>query len=87
MYIYSGLYIAIIAALSTSALSQTATAEGIPIIGAMSATRRPVMYFIGDSLTAQGTNPGKRGWTALMQNHYVKSADVVSRGLSGYNTQ
>ncbi|CAI5736043.1 unnamed protein product [Hyaloperonospora brassicae] len=91
MYIYSGLYIAIAAALSTSALSETAstcaTAGDNTTTGAVSAIRRPVMYFIGDSLTARGTNPGNRGWIALMQNRYVKSADVVSRGLSGYNTQ
>ncbi|CAI5736040.1 unnamed protein product [Hyaloperonospora brassicae] len=87
MYIYSGLYIAIAAALSTSALSETANEKGSTTVGAMSAIRRPVMYFIGDSLTELGSDLDTRGWTALMQNRYVKSADVVSRGLSGYNTQ
>ncbi|OWZ20690.1 Isoamyl acetate-hydrolyzing esterase [Phytophthora megakarya] len=48
---------------------------------------RPVIYLTGDSLTQRGTDPDNAGWVALMQHRYHRSADVVTRGLSGYNTK
>ncbi|EEY58094.1 isoamyl acetate-hydrolyzing esterase 1, putative [Phytophthora infestans T30-4] len=49
--------------------------------------RRPVIYLTGDSLTERGTDPNNAGWIALMQDRYNRSADIVPRGLSGYNTK
>jgi len=40
---------------------------------------------LGDSLTQQGSNP--EGWAMLLQQTYVRSVDVINRGLSGYNTK
>ncbi|KAE9084701.1 hypothetical protein PF010_g20730 [Phytophthora fragariae] len=50
-------------------------------------TPRPVIYLTGDSLTQRGTDPNNAGWVALMQHRYNRSADIVPRGLSGYNTK
>ncbi|KAL4087679.1 hypothetical protein PRIC1_013567 [Phytophthora ramorum] len=50
-------------------------------------TPRPVIYLTGDSLTQRGTDLDNAGWAALMQHRYNRSADIVSRGLSGYNTK
>ncbi|RLN63704.1 hypothetical protein BBJ29_005655 [Phytophthora kernoviae] len=63
------------------------------ISGAWDSTRdgstelRPVLLLAGDSLTEKGTNPTTKGWVAMLQNVYTRSADVVPRGLSGYNTR
>ncbi|POM81615.1 Isoamyl acetate-hydrolyzing esterase [Phytophthora palmivora] len=48
---------------------------------------RPSLLLVGDSLTEKGTNPKANGWVTLLQNHYTRSANVVPRGLSGYNTR
>lgn len=53
----------------------------------MSAISRPAFYFIGDSITEQGSAPGTGGWVTLMQDQYAQSADVINRGLSGWNTR
>ncbi|ETM52554.1 hypothetical protein L914_03848 [Phytophthora nicotianae] len=50
-------------------------------------TPRPVIYLTGDSLTERGTDPANAGWVALMQHRYNRSAHIVPRGLSGYNTK
>ncbi|RLN14948.1 hypothetical protein BBI17_007598 [Phytophthora kernoviae] len=52
-----------------------------------STDRRPVFYFIGDSITEHASNPDLSGFITLLQNHYVRSVDTVNRGLSGYNTK
>eukprot|EP00644_Phytophthora_capsici_P002017 jgi/Phyca11/555583/estExt2_Genewise1Plus.C_PHYCAscaffold_740154 len=52
-----------------------------------STTRRPAFYFIGDSITEQASDPGRSGFITLLQNHYVRSVDMINRGLSGYNTK
>jgi hypothetical protein len=52
-----------------------------------STERRPVFYFIGDSITEHGTDPTKHGFISLLQNHYVRSVDCINRGLSGYNSK
>ncbi|KAG7380596.1 hypothetical protein PHYPSEUDO_006990 [Phytophthora pseudosyringae] len=54
---------------------------------ATTSTPRPVIYLTGDSLTQRGTDPANDGWVALMQHRYNRSADIVARGLSGYNTK
>ncbi|KAG1710628.1 hypothetical protein DVH05_013352 [Phytophthora capsici] len=48
---------------------------------------RPTVLLIGDSLTEKGTNPKSNGWVTLLQHDYARSANVVPRGLSGYNTR
>ena len=52
-----------------------------------SSERRPVFYFIGDSITQFGSDPDRSGFVALLQHHYVRAVDCVNRGLSGYNTK
>ncbi|ETK90546.1 hypothetical protein F441_05856 [Phytophthora nicotianae CJ01A1] len=49
--------------------------------------RRPVLLLTGDSLTEHGTYPNVQGWVALLQAQYTRTADVIARGLSGYNTR
>ncbi|KAG3180017.1 hypothetical protein PC128_g15738 [Phytophthora cactorum] len=53
----------------------------------LSCERRPVFYFIGDSITEHGSDPTKSGFITILQNHYVRSVDCVNRGLSGYNSK
>ncbi|KAG6947795.1 hypothetical protein JG688_00015389 [Phytophthora aleatoria] len=48
---------------------------------------RPVVLLSGDSLTEHGTNVKLSGWTAMLQEQYSRTADVVTRGLPGYNTK
>ncbi|KAG7380937.1 hypothetical protein PHYPSEUDO_006611 [Phytophthora pseudosyringae] len=50
-------------------------------------TLRPVILLTGDSLTEQGTYPKVDGWVALLQARYTRSTDIITRGLSGYNTK
>ncbi|RMX67491.1 hypothetical protein DD238_001304 [Peronospora effusa] len=56
-------------------------------ISALPSTPQPVIYLTGDSLTQRGTDPDESGWVALMQHRYNRSADIIPRGLSGYNTK
>ncbi|KAG3163973.1 hypothetical protein PI126_g5292 [Phytophthora idaei] len=53
----------------------------------LSCERRPVFYFIGDSITEHGSDSSKSGFITILQNHYVRSVDCVNRGLSGYNSK
>ncbi|GMF19398.1 unnamed protein product [Phytophthora fragariaefolia] len=48
---------------------------------------RPVVLLTGDSLTEHGTDVSKNGWAALLQGEYSRTADVINRGLPGYNTK
>lgn len=48
---------------------------------------RPSFYFIGDSITEQGSSVQSNGFVALLQSQYVRSVDAINRGLSGYNTR
>ncbi|OWZ14797.1 Isoamyl acetate-hydrolyzing esterase [Phytophthora megakarya] len=48
---------------------------------------RVALLLVGDSLTEKGTNPKSNGWVTLLQHDYTRSANVVPRGLSGYNTR
>ncbi|KAE9182834.1 hypothetical protein PF004_g24126, partial [Phytophthora fragariae] len=54
---------------------------------AASSEPRPVFYFIGDSITEQASDPSKSGFITLLQQQYVRSVDMINRGLSGYNTK
>ncbi|KAJ1393994.1 SGNH hydrolase-type esterase domain [Sesbania bispinosa] len=46
---------------------------------------RPKIYLFGDSITEGSFEVG--GWGASLANHYCRTADVVLRGYSGYNTR
>ncbi|KAM0874337.1 hypothetical protein ACQ4PT_037495 [Festuca glaucescens] len=46
---------------------------------------RPRLVLFGDSITEQSFASG--GWGAALANHFGRQADVVLRGLSGYNTR
>uniref|UniRef100_A0A0D9WM44 Uncharacterized protein n=1 Tax=Leersia perrieri TaxID=77586 RepID=A0A0D9WM44_9ORYZ len=46
---------------------------------------RPSIVLFGDSITEEAFGEG--GWGAELANHYSRSADVVLRGYSGYNTR
>ncbi|KAG7394471.1 hypothetical protein PHYBOEH_005171 [Phytophthora boehmeriae] len=48
---------------------------------------RPAVLLAGDSLVEQGDDPRNDGWVSLLQSRYTRSADVMNRGLSGYNTR
>jgi hypothetical protein len=50
-------------------------------------SRRPLLLLLGDSLTQNGTDAASGGWICLLQHRYSRSADVLARGLSGYNTK
>ena len=53
----------------------------------LSSERRPVFYFIGDSITEFGSEPCKSGFVTILRNHYVRSVDCINRGLAGYNSR
>ncbi|XP_047052958.1 GDSL esterase/lipase At5g45920-like [Lolium rigidum] len=46
---------------------------------------RPRLVLFGDSITEQSFATG--GWGAALADHFARQADVVLRGLSGYNTR
>lgn len=46
-------------------------------------TPRPKILLLGDSLTQLGWD----GWAGQLANVYQRRADVVNRGMSGYNTK
>ncbi|GMF64602.1 unnamed protein product [Phytophthora lilii] len=61
--------------------------EAILVESGLRPKLRPTVLLAGDSLTEKGTNPKSNGWVTLLQNYYTRSANVVPRGLSGYNTR
>ncbi|CAJ1961856.1 unnamed protein product [Sphenostylis stenocarpa] len=46
---------------------------------------RPKIYLFGDSITESSFSLG--GWGASLAHHFSRTADVVLRGYSGYNTR
>ncbi|CAL1388395.1 unnamed protein product [Linum trigynum] len=46
---------------------------------------RPKIYLFGDSITEMSFE--EAGWGASLTNHFARTADVVLRGYSGYNTR
>lgn len=46
---------------------------------------RPALVLLGDSITEFGGQDG--GWAALLGRDYVRKADVINRGYSGYNSR
>ncbi|KAF0743656.1 hypothetical protein AaE_008517 [Aphanomyces astaci] len=47
----------------------------------------PLIITLGDSITQNGANPEILGYQVLLNNDYVRKADVVNRGLSGWTTR
>mmetsp|Transcript_95143 Transcript_95143/g.268827 ORF Transcript_95143/g.268827 Transcript_95143/m.268827 type:complete len:380 (-) Transcript_95143:79-1218(-) len=54
-------------------------------LGAGPTTSRAKIVVFGDSLTQQGFSVG--GWVQRLADTYTRRADVLNRGLSGYNTR
>mmetsp|Transcript_16014 Transcript_16014/g.23247 ORF Transcript_16014/g.23247 Transcript_16014/m.23247 type:complete len:260 (-) Transcript_16014:37-816(-) len=49
---------------------------------------RPSIFLFGDSLTQEGFGvDGNVGWASLLASAYIRRADVLNRGFSGYNTR
>lgn len=48
---------------------------------------RPQIVLLGDSITEFSFQPEMSGWGTALANHYARTADVVLRGFSGYNTR
>lgn len=48
---------------------------------------RALFLFLGDSLTERGEGSEPDGWIMQLRTRYNRSIDVVSRGLSGYNSK
>ncbi|KAG8385471.1 hypothetical protein BUALT_Bualt03G0048700 [Buddleja alternifolia] len=46
---------------------------------------RPSIYLFGDSITEESFSYG--GWGSSLANHFARTADLVLRGYSGYNTR
>ncbi|GMH27131.1 hypothetical protein Nepgr_028974 [Nepenthes gracilis] len=46
---------------------------------------RPKIYLFGDSITEESFGAG--GWGASLAHHFSRTADVMLRGYSGYNTR
>mmetsp|Transcript_23876 Transcript_23876/g.52157 ORF Transcript_23876/g.52157 Transcript_23876/m.52157 type:complete len:293 (-) Transcript_23876:194-1072(-) len=59
-----------------------ASAEGMSI---SKRARRAQLVLFGDSLTQAGFSEG--GWAASLAFQYQRSADIILRGYSGYNTR
>ncbi|CAM6125924.1 unnamed protein product [Calypogeia fissa] len=47
----------------------------------------PEIVLFGDSITQYSFQAEKRGWGTALANRYARTADVVLRGFSGYNTR
>jgi lysophospholipase L1-like esterase len=48
---------------------------------------REAICLFGDSITQDGFDPVNGGWVAGLANYYRRKADVINRGMSGYNTR
>mmetsp|Transcript_72106 Transcript_72106/g.182314 ORF Transcript_72106/g.182314 Transcript_72106/m.182314 type:complete len:272 (-) Transcript_72106:79-894(-) len=58
-------------------------AAGPPAVFAFS---RPAVLLLGDSITQEGST-AVGGWASALAGHFSRRADVLNRGLSGYNTR
>ncbi|KAI9772521.1 MAG: hypothetical protein M1840_000726 [Geoglossum simile] len=47
----------------------------------------PKIILFGDSLTERSYSTQNHGFGAVLQDYYARKADVLSRGVSGYNTR
>ena len=51
----------------------------------LAASGRPKLLLLGDSLTQIAFEGG--GWASSLANRYQRRADVLNRGMSGYNSR
>ncbi|KAE8962669.1 hypothetical protein PR003_g30690 [Phytophthora rubi] len=49
--------------------------------------RRMGVLITGDSITEQADDPTVDGWVTLFQYQYQQGADIIVRGMSGYNSR
>ncbi len=49
--------------------------------------QRKKLVLIGDSITQQSFSVEHRGWGAALADYYHRTADVINRGYSGYNSR
>lgn len=68
--------------ITTSATATTYANDSVRIVAA-----RPSFYFVGDSITEQGSSVTGGGFVSLLQGEYVRSVDMVNRDLCGYTTR
>ena len=64
--------------------------EKITIFSRMSAFlphERRKLVLVGDSITQQSFSVEHRGWGAALADYYHRTADVINRGYSGYNSR
>jgi lysophospholipase L1-like esterase len=55
-------------------------------VAIMPVSERRKVYLIGDSLTQKSFSVELSGWGAGLSDWYQRSADVINRGFSGYNS-
>jgi len=67
--------------------SDSMMAGGGPSSLAPGANPRRTLLLFGDSITEHGWRVDIRGWAAQLAEHYRRRADVINRGMSGYNTR
>jgi isoamyl acetate esterase len=48
---------------------------------------RPLFLLCGDSLTQDAAHSDSLGWGVWLQHAYIRSVDIINRGLCGYNTK
>ncbi|ETV73987.1 hypothetical protein H257_11299 [Aphanomyces astaci] len=56
-------------------------------MGFVAYCRPPLIVALGDSITQFGADPAFQGFQALLSQDYVRKADVLNRGLSGWTTR
>jgi lysophospholipase L1-like esterase len=47
----------------------------------------PKIILMGDSITEMGFKNEVNGYISILQDRYVRKADIINRGYSGYNTE
>ena len=53
----------------------------------MADIKKPVLYLVGDSITQFSFDNSNNGWGGSLANLYIRHADVINRGYSGYNSR
>ncbi|KDO27798.1 hypothetical protein SPRG_07397 [Saprolegnia parasitica CBS 223.65] len=53
----------------------------------MAPTPKPLLLMIGDSITQQASTVSLHGFQALLAENYIRRADVINRGRSGWTTR
>ncbi|KAE8912308.1 hypothetical protein PF001_g28059 [Phytophthora fragariae] len=64
-----------------------ASVESQAVVESAKSNLRPTLLLTGDSLTELSVDPARMGWVSLLQSDYIRTADVIVRGVSGYSTE